>query len=81
MKTMTCNQLGGACDLEFHAKTFEAMAQMSKAHGIEMFEKGDFAHLKAMKTMEGLMQAPNAMNQWFAKNNANLVNCLINNLF
>jgi len=23
MKTMTCNQLGGACDLEFHANSFE----------------------------------------------------------
>ena len=23
MKTMTCNQLGGACDKEFHADTFE----------------------------------------------------------
>jgi len=30
MKSMTCNQLGGACDKEFHAVTFEEMAEMSK---------------------------------------------------
>ena len=26
MKTMTCKQLGGACDLEFQAETFEEIA-------------------------------------------------------
>ena len=30
MKTMTCKQLGGACDLEFHADSFEEIAEMSK---------------------------------------------------
>lgn len=25
MKTMTCRQLGGACDQVFHANTFEAL--------------------------------------------------------
>lgn len=35
MKTMTCNQLGGACDLEFHAITFEKIAEQSKKHGME----------------------------------------------
>jgi len=37
MKTMTCNQLGGACDKEFQANTFEEMAEMSKKHGMEMY--------------------------------------------
>ncbi len=39
MKTMTCEQLGGACDKEFHAKTFEDMAEMSKKHVHEMHKK------------------------------------------
>jgi hypothetical protein len=30
MKTMTCKQLGGACDQAFHAETFEEMAEKSK---------------------------------------------------
>jgi len=37
MKTMTCRQLGGACDVEFHAETFQKMARLSKQHGMEMF--------------------------------------------
>jgi hypothetical protein len=41
MKTMTCKQLGGACDKEFHANSFEEIAGMSKKHGMEMFQKGD----------------------------------------
>ncbi|NKI31429.1 DUF1059 domain-containing protein [Croceivirga thetidis] len=65
MKTMTCNQLGGACELEFTAETFEEIAEMSKKHGMEMFQKQDFGHLKAMKKMQNLMQDPNAMQEWF----------------
>ena len=65
MKTMTCNQLGGACDMAFTAATFEEIAEMSKKHGIAMFQKQDTAHLQAMEKMKGLMQDPNAMHQWF----------------
>lgn len=65
MKTMTCNQLGGACDLEFHAETFEEIAEKSKNHGMEMFQKGDEAHLKAMNEMQELMKSPKAMHEWF----------------
>ena len=65
MKTMTCNQLGGACDLEFHADTFGEIAEMSKIHGMEMFQKGDEAHLKAMNEIQELMKSPDAMNKWF----------------
>ena len=39
MKTMTCNQLGGACDKEFSANSFDEMAKMSKEHSMEMFQK------------------------------------------
>lgn len=65
MKTMTCKQLGGACDKEFHAGTFEEMAEMSKKHGMEMFQKGDEPHLNAMNKMQELMKSPEAMNEWF----------------
>lgn len=65
MKTMTCKQLGGACDLEFHADTFESMAEQSKKHGMEMFKSGDKSHLDAMSKMQELMQDPDAMKEWF----------------
>ena len=65
MKTMTCNQLGGACNIEFHAETFEEMAEMSKQHGMEMFQKEDAAHIEAMNKMQALMKTPGEMEKWF----------------
>lgn len=38
MKTMNCKQLGGACEKEFQADSFEEIAEMSKKHGIEMLK-------------------------------------------
>ncbi|NNC96268.1 MAG: DUF1059 domain-containing protein [Chitinophagales bacterium] len=66
MKTMTCKQLGGACDKEFHSDTFANMAEQSKNHAMEMFQKGDAEHLKAMNEMQELMKSPDAMNEWMA---------------
>jgi len=62
---MNCKQLGGACDKEFHAQTFEEMADLSKQHGMEMHQKQDAAHQQAMQEMQNLMQNPNEMNEWF----------------
>lgn len=65
MKTMTCKQLGGACNTLFHANSFEEMAEISKKHGIEMFQKGDKDHLDAMNEMKELMKTTDAMKAWF----------------
>jgi len=65
MKTMKCKQLGGACEKEFHANSFDEIAEMSKRHGMEMFESKDEAHLRAMDEMRALMQKPEAMEEWF----------------
>ena len=62
---MTCKQLGGACDKEFHANSFEEVSDLSKKHGMEMFQKGDQAHLNAMNEMKELMKTPDAMKDWF----------------
>ncbi len=65
MKTMTCKDLAGACDAEFHAETFDEMAELSKKHGMEMLEQGDQAHIEAMEKMKELMGDPEAMKEWF----------------
>lgn len=67
MKTMTCKQLGGACDKKFKAGTFEEIADMSKQHGMEMLQVGDEAHLNAMKEMQELMKSPDTMKKWMAE--------------
>jgi len=65
MKMMTCKQLGGACDKEFHGNSFEEIVALSKAHGMAMFQLQDVAHLKAISEIQTLMQKPDAMNDWF----------------
>jgi hypothetical protein len=64
MKTMTCKQLGGACDEAFHANNFEELVELSKQHGMEMFQKQDPAHLETMAKVMQLMQSPDAMSAW-----------------
>jgi len=65
MKTMTCKQLGGACDVKFHADTFEEMADQSKKHGMKMFQSGEKGHIKSMNEMQEIMLTPDAMTEWF----------------
>ena len=65
MKTMTCRQLGGACDKTFRANSFEEIAEMSKNHGTEMFQQRDEDHLIAMNEMKNLMEDPEKMQEWF----------------
>lgn len=64
MKIMTCKQLGGACDQEFHANSFEEIVKISKQHGTDMFNDRDPAHLAAMDDMLQLIQIPDAMTKW-----------------
>ena len=64
MKTMTCRNLGGACNVKLRASTFEEMAEMSKKHAMEMFQKGDQGHINAMNEMMKLMSDPGAMKRW-----------------
>lgn len=61
---MTCNQLGGACEAEFTAETFKEISEMSQVHGKEMIEKGEPAHLDAMRHMEIMMRKEGAMQTW-----------------
>ncbi|MBC7851472.1 MAG: DUF1059 domain-containing protein [Chitinophagaceae bacterium] len=64
MKTMSCLELGGACDVQFRGNSFDELAPQSKKHGIEMVQKGDPAHLEAMNKMQGLMSTPDQVNEW-----------------
>ena len=67
MKKMTCRQLGGACDIEFQADTFDEMAKISKMHGMEMFQSGDPAHSEVINKIMELMMDPSKMEQWMTE--------------
>jgi predicted small metal-binding protein len=64
MKTMTCRQLGGACDHAFHADTFDEMAAQSQSHARAMYAAHDADHLTAMEAMSVVMANPSTMIAW-----------------
>ncbi len=45
-------------------ETFEEITELSKKHGIEMFQQSDEAHLKVISEMEELMNDSKAMKEW-----------------
>ena len=65
MKSMTCKQLGGACDKVFSANTFEEIAEQSKQHGMQMYKEQDAEHAPAMAKMAELMIDPQKMQEWY----------------
>ncbi len=65
MKKMSCKDLGGVCDIEFYAASFDEIAKQCQEHGKEMFKEGDKKHIEAMGKMTQLMENPIAMNEWF----------------
>jgi hypothetical protein len=69
MKSMTCNQLGGACDLLFSGETFDELAAQSQQHGKEMIGVKDTDHMAAMSTMMELMTS-GQMDSWMAARKA-----------
>jgi hypothetical protein len=64
MKTMTCKQLGGACNQTFSANTFDEIAMMVSKHAREKVQQGDAPHIEAMNEMRNSMTSPEAMNSW-----------------
>lgn len=69
MKSMTCNQLGGACEIVFTGETFEELAAQSQEHGRDMFGANDGPHMAAMGAMMELMKS-GEMDSWMAARKA-----------
>ena len=66
---MSCNQLGGACELTFSGETFEELAAQCQQHGKEMFGANDGPHMEAMSKMMEIMKAGD-MDSWMAARKA-----------
>lgn len=65
MKTMTCNQLGGPCDLAFHADKADDVIKAQDSHLKEMVAGGDEAHRSALDTMRGRWKNPISGMGWY----------------
>lgn len=65
MKTMTCKQLGGPCDLAHHGETADEVIKAQDKHLKEAVAQGDEAHGPARKQMQGRWKHPIAGMGWY----------------
>jgi hypothetical protein len=69
MKSMTCKELGGACEQIFSGESFDQLAAQSQQHGREMFGANDAPHMAAMSAMMELVKS-GEMDSWMASRRA-----------
>lgn len=65
MKTMTCRQLGGPCDLGHHGEDANQVIKAQDAHLKEMVAGGDSAHAPANDEMRGRWKHPVSGLKWY----------------
>jgi predicted small metal-binding protein len=65
MKTMTCKQLGGPCDLEHHGRTADEVIKAQDRHLKDVVDAGDAAHESAFKDMRSRWRHPIANMGWY----------------
>jgi hypothetical protein len=67
MKTMTCRQMGGPCDLALQGNTADEVIKAQDRHLKESVSGGDNAHESALKSMKGRWKRPIAGMSWYRK--------------
>ena len=67
MKTMTCRQLGGPCDLQLHGDTGDEIIKAQDKHLNEAVTAGDEAHEGALKDMKNRWKHPVSGMGWYRK--------------
>ncbi len=65
MKTMTCQQLGGPCDLPLRGSTADEVIKAQDKHLKEAVAGGDTAHEKAWGEMKGRWKHPIKGMGWY----------------
>jgi predicted small metal-binding protein len=65
MKTMSCKQLGGPCDLQHHGETADEVIKAQDRHLKDVVAAGDEAHKDALKDMKGRWKHPIANMSWY----------------
>jgi hypothetical protein len=65
MKTMTCRQLGGPCDLEHHGETADDVINAQDQHLKERVAGGDATHSDASDQMTGRWKRPVSGMKWY----------------
>jgi predicted small metal-binding protein len=61
MKTMTCRQMGGPCDVALHGETADEIMDKGTKH---IQESGDKDHKKVLDMMEDMQKNPDSGKEW-----------------
>ena len=69
MKTMTCQQLGGPCDLALQGETADEIIKAQDGHLKEAVANGDVNHAAALKDMKGRWKHPISGMRWYKNTN------------
>ena len=67
MKTMTCQQLGGPCDLALSGDSADEIIKAQDKHLNETVAAGDKAHESALKDMKNRWKHPVSGMGWYRK--------------
>jgi hypothetical protein len=67
MKTMTCRQLGGPCDLAFHGMSADEVIKAEDKHLKEAVAAGDQSHKDSREKMKDRWKNPVAGMGWYLK--------------
>ena len=65
MKTMTCRQLGGPCDLQLRGDTADEVIKAQDRHLKEAVAAGDSTHEEALRAMKGRWKNPLKGMGWY----------------
>ena len=65
MKTMTCKQMGGPCDLALQGSTADEVIKAQDRHLKEIVASGDESHQGALKAMKGRWRKPISGMGWY----------------
>lgn len=67
MKTMTCRQLGGPCDLALRGDTADEVIKAQDRHLRDVVAAGDEEHKRALSEMKGRWKHPISGMAWYRK--------------
>jgi predicted small metal-binding protein len=65
VKTMTCKQLGGPCNLAHHGTTADEVIKAQDKHLKDVVAKGDATHGDALKEMKSRWRRPISGMGWY----------------
>jgi hypothetical protein len=65
MKTMTCRELGGPCDVELRGDTADDVIKMQDRHLRQAVRGGDAAHASAHEDMKARWRHPVRAMGWY----------------